>query len=287
MLITVEAAHPFFRRFIGLGRGLAKPFKWLERDLGRIGFKEEPAYYVLTSGLNAFAWSFSFFLLMAFLLSTRPQGIEVAPLVLPPTLVFCFMFSLFIYYPRIILKKIAERIDRNLVYALKDLRLQVSSGVCLFDGMTNVSKTNYGEISQEFEKVVREINAGVNEIDALERLGVRTESRFVKKSIWQLVNVLRSGASVTSALRGVVDSLTSHQQKLIRDFTQELNLWSLIYMLFAVIAPTLGTTMLVVLSAFGGSGVSRELFLAVVLVSFIVQGVIIGFIKNRRPVIHG
>ena len=127
----------------------------------------------------------------------------------------------------------------------------------------------------------------MSEIDALEKMGVRTESRFVKRTIWQLVNVMRSGASVVMALRNVVSSLVLYQQKQIRDFTQELNMWSLVYMIFAVILPTLGVTMLVVLSAFSQAGVSKGLFIAVIAVSFFAQVGVVGFVRSRRPIIYG
>lgn len=287
MLIQPEKGKVVTRRFRGVAKILARPFKWLPDDLMRLNMKTDAPHYLIMSFINAFLWAGFLFLLLLILLFVQKGQLDLkGPGMLGGVIFFAFM-GLFLYYPRILVKKLAEEIDKNLAYALKDLLLQVSSGVCLFNGMANVSVGGYGEISKEFEKIVRDINAGLNEVDALERMSVRTESRFVKRTIWQLVNVMRSGASMIGALRNVVDSLILFQQKQIRDFTQELNMWSLVYMIFAVILPTLGVTLLVVLSAFSKVGISRELFIAVILVSFFAQAGIIGFVKNRRPVIYG
>jgi flagellar protein FlaJ len=275
-----------FRRLVGLSGLFSQRARWLKSDLPRVGVDVLPQIYLLACFFNAVFWGLAVSGLLLFLLSRQQDKIPWNTIVLSGAAIFITFLFLFLYYPRILVQKRAGQIDRRLAFALKDLLLQVSSGVCLFNGMTNVSKAGYDEISDEFDKVVREINAGVNEVDALERMGLRTESRFVKKTIWQLVNVMRSGSSVAGALRSVVGSLILFEQKLIRDFTQELNLWSLVYMIFAVIAPTLGTTMLIILSAFGGAGVSKELFIAVLIVSFFAQASIVGFVKNRRPVIN-
>ena len=286
MMLAQPDKFRSFRRFVGLAGIFSKRAKWLKNDLPRVGVDVLPQIYVLACFFNAAFWGMAISGLLLFLLSRQQDKMPWNTIVLSGAAVFITFLFLLVYYPRILVQKRAGQIDRGLAFALKDLMLQVSSGVCLFNGMTNVSKAGYDEISDEFDKVVREINAGVNEVDALERMGLRTESRFVKKTIWQLVNVMRSGASVSGALRSVVGSLILFEQKLIRDFTQELNLWSLVYMIFAVIAPTLGTTMLIILSSFGGASVSKELFIAVLLVSFFVQASIVGFVKNRRPVIN-
>ena len=287
MILQPEKGKNVTRRFIGIGQLISRPFKWLDSDLVKIGMKTSKSHYFLMSFINALIWSVSLFALLFVLLYVQSGE----PALMGPGLlggvVFLIFFGVFLYYPRVLVKKRAENIDKNLAYALKDLLLQVSSGVCLFNGMANVSVGDYDEISKEFDAVVRDINAGMSEIDALEKMGVRTESRFVKRTIWQLVNVMRSGASVVMALRNVVSSLVLYQQKQIRDFTQELNMWSLVYMIFAVILPTLGVTMLVVLSAFSQAGVSKGLFIAVIAVSFFAQVGVVGFVRSRRPIIYG
>ncbi len=191
-----------------------------------------------------------------------------------------------IRYPTIMSGKKAEQIDKNLVFALKDMLLQVSSGVSLYRAMVGVSKADYGLISQEFKQIVKKVNAGKSMEDALQELAISTKSEYLKRTSWQLVNTIKSGSSLKRVLRSIVDDLTLEQHSKIRDYAHELNLWSLIYMLFAVAVPTIGAVMLVLLSSFAGMGVGPGFFIAFVVICFFIQVVLIGFIKARRPVVN-
>ena len=63
-------------------------------------------------------------------------------------------------------------------------------------------------------------------------------------------------------------------------------MWSLIYMLFAVAIPTIGSVMLVILSSFAGMGLGKPFFIVFICICFFIQFVLVGFIKTRRPVVQ-
>ena len=196
------------------------------------------------------------------------------------------IFIALIRYPKILAGKKAERIDKNLVFALKDLLLQINSGVNFYNAIVNIGKSNYGLISKELTKVAREIKAGKPVEKALEVLAIQTGSDYLKKTIWQIVNSLRSGSSLKGALKNIINELVDEQKGKIKNYTHELNLWSLIYMLFAVAIPTIGAVMLIILSGFAGVGINKATFVSFVVLTFIAQIIIIGFIKTRRPIVN-
>ena len=150
---------------------------------------------------------------------------------------------------------------------------------------SNVSKAGYGEASKEFEQLAQFINTGMSVDKALERLALHTKSDFLKRTAWQLNNAIIAGASLQGALQALVDDLTLDQKDKIRNYSQELNLWILLYMLFAVAVPTIGATMLVILSSFAGFGIEQNMFVAFIIICLIIQGMLIGFVKTRRPVV--
>tara|TARA_Y100000310_G_scaffold343799_1_gene453092 strand:- start:4018 stop:4275 length:258 start_codon:yes stop_codon:yes gene_type:complete len=82
----------------------------------------------------------------------------------------------------------------------------------------------------------------------------------------------------------LIDDLTLDQRNRIKKYAAELNLWSLLYLLFAVAVPTIGATMLVILSSFAGFGVTQGFFIIFISICFIIQLILIGFVKTRRPV---
>ena len=84
-------------------------------------------------------------------------------------------------YPRILSGKTAELIDKHLVFALKDLLLQINSGVTLYNGLVNVVKEGYGQASKELEKVAKDVSCGIPIDKALEKMALQTKSEFLRK----------------------------------------------------------------------------------------------------------
>jgi flagellar protein FlaJ len=210
------------------------------------------------------------------------QLVSIGPGLLIAILILLVQFV----YPRILSRSVADKVDRELIFALKDMYIQINSGISLFDAMCNVSKSDYGHVSEEFELAVREITAGESEENALERLATKTKSNYFKKALWQIITAMRSGSSTAGALRSVIDVLIGYQHRMIKNYASELNFWILMFMLVAATIPTLGVTLSVILSTFGSAGITPLLFTEFILASFIAQAVMIGFLKSRRPEVY-
>lgn len=296
-VVKPKAAARLMRPVIGISYFLGGLVPGMKYDLEESGL--ETGEYMSAAIVNTALFSFLIFLLVVFLgtakgffglsriLVSLPDLLAFAKVtVLPTVVVFAALFAFFLYYPKLLLRKSAERLDKDLVFALKDLLLQIDSGVSLFDGMVNISRADYGTVSDEFRAVVQDINTGTAEDRALEKLAMRTESEFLKKSLWQIITALRSGSGAQKALDSVLIVLEKNQRDQIKSYTQELNLWSMIYMIFAVAVPGLGTTIMIIMSTFAGVQITEGLFVTMIGTCVFVEVVIIGFIKVRRPSVH-
>ncbi len=132
---------------------------------------------------------------------------------------------------------------------------------------------------------MNEINTGKSEISALERLARENPSLYFRRVMWQLVNSLKSGADIGDTIKNLVDTLSEDQRISIKKYGSALNPMALMYMLFAVIFPTLGITFLLVISSFIGIGFDVQwILLGILGFLLIFQFMIIGLIKSRRPV---
>jgi archaeal flagellar protein FlaJ len=199
---------------------------------------------------------------------------------------FFLLLALFLFYPAILVRKCVESIDRDLVYALKDLQIQISSGVSLFEAMKNLSGSEHGFVSEEFRNVVQDINAGEAQDVALEKLALKTESEFMKKTIWQIVIALRSGASLQGTVKNLVDNMRQYQSAKVKSYTQEMNLWILLYLIVAIAIPSLGATLITVLSSFSSGQMREPVFLALLAACFLGQYAIIKYVKLSRPLVY-
>ncbi len=278
----------FRRPLLPIVRTLEKFFPTLEHDIFRAKLEMDTKEYLNAAIINI-AVAAVLFTGLFLSLSIRVQGkslVESIPIALAAGVGSALLVGMILSrYPSIIAGKKGEEIDTYLVFALKELLLQVSSGVSLYHAIRNVSNQNYGAVSKEMKLVVKDVNAGISMKQALEHLALRTQSPFLDRTVWQLVNAIRSGASIQIVLRSIIDDATMDKKTRIRDFAGELNLWGLLYMTFAVAVPSIGLTMMIILSTFGGGGIGPPMFIAFVCVCFVLQIIIIGLVKSRRPVV--
>jgi flagellar protein FlaJ len=290
VLLPFHTIDEMGRRMRGLGRILSLMRPSLKKELDGIEVKLDPGSYAVGSFFSALVYGVIFFLL-SYLLLFFLGGLAPDLMLRVPILVgfgfFVIFFLLHLVYPSIILKKIAVREDKDLLFALREIMLGVNSGVPLFDSLKNVSIGNYGYVSDDFTMVVKDIENGKSEKEALKALVLRTESEYLRRAIWQMVNALESGASMTTALPGIVSALENHTYRMIRSYSSNLNFLMLIYMLIAAAIPSLGITFLVLLSAFSGFGVSVDKILGLIFGAAIGQVIMIGYMGSTRPAIFG
>lgn len=276
------------RRFQNLIRIILRIFKFLPDALKKADINlnaEEYLANVIGSCLIYFV--FFSFLLFAIFYFIRELVLSKAVAYggLLGLVVGFLVFALALFYPRIIARKKGEKVERSLVFALKDLLLQLESGASVHKAFYVLSKSGYGELSKEFGRAVKEINKGVSVASALRNISERVDSDYLKKTTWQVTNSMVAGTSFKIALRNIIKDLILEQQYKIKNYAQELNMWSLVYMLVAVALPTIGVTLLIILSIFAGFGITQEMFFLFLAITFVIQFLIIGIVKSRRPLV--
>jgi len=290
VLLSFKAMDGIGRKMRSVGKiiNLFRPS--LAKEFDGLGIDLDPRSYCVGSLISALVYGFLFFG-MAFAIMYASPNFDMG-MKLRISLAVGFAFTsvflmLHLIYPSILVKKAAVREEKDLLFALREIMLGVSSGVPLYDSLRNVSLGNYGYISDDFADVVKQIEGGVSEKDALRVLVLKTESEYLRRALWQMINALESGASMSTALPGIVDALENYTYRKIRSYSANLNFLMLIYMLIAAAIPSLGITFLVLLSAFSGMGVSVDKILGLIFGAAIGQIVLIGYMASTRPEIFG
>lgn len=286
MPLPYDKVKSITEHFLGIGENLSKMFPSLEFDLEQSGFEISPRRWM---SIALFAFMFYFILIFGLvMLVTIVAKIEFSRSVIVSLFAGLgigggsFMFLGF--YPKLSAQKKVNDIEKNLPYVLHHILVQVRSGVPLYDTLVSIAKGDYGTMSREMRKVVNEINTGKSEAEALEKVTRETPSFFFRRVMWQLINALKSGADVGVTMKEIVENLAVEQRVAIKKYGAQLNPLALMYMLFAVIFPTLGITFLIVLSSFTGMKFSLELVLTGITgVIVLFQFMFIGLIKSRRP----
>ncbi len=272
------------RLFLPIGVFLAKLSPNLESTLAQLGIKISAEEY---SAIVAFLTMFFF---LMFFIPVTLVGYFVRPIseVIPVSFVGGILFSSIILfysmaYLRLEMSKKRKLLEKDLLFALRYLYIRIKSGIPLYDAMVGVAYGDFGEVSKEFKKTIKEITAGINEIEALENMALRNPSLYFRRIIWQITNNMRAGADIADVLESITTSLVKEHKILIRKYGSELNPLILLYMMFSVVIPSLGITVIVVMSAFSGIEVPVYLFYLIPIFVFLLQFVFISLIKNKRP----
>ncbi|MCA9485885.1 MAG: type II secretion system F family protein [Nanoarchaeota archaeon] len=206
------------------------------------------------------------------------------------SLVISLMLSAFMYFSRVAYPSIYNHkkqvdLERNLIPALQDMLVQLNSGVPMFSIMVNISSTDYGELSKQFKVMVKEINAGMPQVEVLERIGDRNPSEYFRRALWQMSNGLRAGSDITVVIEDTVKSLIEEQYIQIQDYGNKLNPAIMFYMLSSVILPALAITFLTLITSMIdlGSTTSKLIFVGMFIAVMFAQVMFLGVIKSMRP----
>lgn len=286
MLYSLNNAKRFSEKYLFIGRMLSKIIFTLKYDLQKAEINIDVERYCLASLVSALMYGLLFiFVGMAFgvIITKSFTTTTIGFMALFALGAFFFMLFFHLLYPKLAARQIAGMIDQDLLFALRTMLIQLSSGTSLFETIKSVSKSNYGQVSAEFALVLKDINSGMSETAALEKLAYKTKSEVLKKTAWQLITTIRSGGSLTTALNSQVESLVTQQMDAIKNYSAELNLWTLIYLMIAAAMPSLGITFLVIASSIGGSGIGPEAVLLIVVLSLAVQLAMVFLIRAKVP----
>ncbi|MFH1239806.1 MAG: type II secretion system F family protein [Candidatus Diapherotrites archaeon] len=268
--------------FLGLGAGLSKALPYLEMELIQAKFDVDPKRYASVMIFLGIVYFIFFFGFIALVLSRFTELYLLLAFTISAVLSFMIFMQISLY-PKMVVKKKIRDLERNLIFALRTMLIQIKSGVSLFDSMTTIANGDYGALSAEFKGAIDEINTGTIEEFALQKLATNNPSLYFRKAIWQIVNGMKAGADVSTVLTESVATMGREQKIAINTYGNQLKVFSLIYMMIGVIVPALGLTFLIVLGSFPQVEIGENLFWALIGFVGVAQFMYIGMIKSKRP----
>lgn len=280
--------------FEGMGYRLSKISPHLGKDLSTSGMKLSAQEYGSIMAFSFFFYTAVFSVLMVAVLSKFvTTSSRIGTLSIPHYIVVGICIGIMvgflvvvqmIAYPKIRTKKRVRDIEKNLVFALRTILVQLKSRVSLFDSLYMIASTNrYGQLSVEMKKAVDKINTGIDEEDALQELAVNNPSPYLRKALWQIVNGMKAGADVSDILTESVSSMTREQQIEIENYGNSLKILSLVYLMLGVIIPALGLTFLIVIGSFPKMKISEFMFWGLLGAILLAQFMFVGLMKSKRP----
>ena len=195
------------------------------------------------------------------------------------------MFYVFIlYYPQIKEQQNYSDINQELPYALRHMGIELKAGKGLHDSMITIRDAEYGSLSLEFNRALEEIKFGKSTEDALLDMSHRIKSQGLSIAIQQIISTLRVGGNLSNSLNIIAKDITFDMNIKLKEYSQKLNSFILIYTFIAILAPTIALVMLMAGSTVIGDVISSNLLLTIYTLFFPIIIIFMGvFIKKLEP----
>ncbi len=267
-------------------QGVAAKHKGLEQSLKEQGINESVTSFLkrmlFASVIVAFSIGVVAFILFLHL------GLVIAFAALVGLVVgvaaFEFSFKAFINYPS--KKKVSngKDIERNILFASRDLIISLRSGMPLFNAMVSIS-TGYGAASREFAHVVEKVQLGESLEQAIDETASESKSASFRKLMIQASVSIKAGSNIVDSLQEIVDDLSRERVIQLHAYGQKLNAIAMFYMLFGVILPSMGIAVVTILTTFIALiVVTPELLYGVLVGIIFLQIVFLQMIRSSRPI---
>lgn len=258
-------------------------FPMLKRDLRIAHLPYTSLEYVNKNLKITLIYSFLFTILFFFVLKKA----ELSLFLLVP--VFMILFILFFEFSIISIKsKIRKRereIDREVLFVGKYLLVKLYSGRPLLNALIETASSR-GITPKYIKEIVDDIGTGSTIEDALNNAMIYSPSDKLRKILFHINNALQLGIDVTKPLESVLEEITKEDELEIKKYGKKLNTLVIFYMLAAVILPSLGVSIFIVIASFVGFSISLNGLLVLVFFIVVLEFIFITLFNSIRPMVN-
>ncbi|MGM5485257.1 MAG: type II secretion system F family protein [Nanobdellota archaeon] len=262
---------------------LASRLPELEEKLRRAQMKDNASYFlkkiITVSIMTSVAVCLLFF---APILDSMGKSILPAVILMP--VIAVVMFSYMSKIPDFYIIKTEKKVTKELMFALKFLLIELESGIQVYNAFKNIRK-QYPVIGRFFGEVVDRVDYGKSIDEALNSVVKSCPSEKLKMIFAQVQNSMKTGADLATALGTTADQFTREQKIEVDEYSKKLNPIAMFYMIIAVIFPSIGFIMLIIISSFIGFQIDLKVLLMIVGAIGFMQFMFISMVKTIRPAV--
>ena len=258
-------------------------FPTLKSELRIAHLPYTPIQYVNKNLKITTIYAFFFTILFFFVL----QKAKLSLLLLVP--IFAILFILLFEYSFLNIKaKIRKRereINKEVLFVGRYLLVKLYSGRPLLNALIETA-SGRGVASKYVKEIVDDINTGNTIETALKNAMIYSPSDKLRRILFHVNNALQLGIDVTKPLESVLEEITREEELEIKKYGKKLNTLIIFYMLAAVILPSLGMAILIVVASFINFPINLKSMLLFTFFIVVLQFVFITMFKSIRPMVN-
>lgn len=200
-------------------------------------------------------------------------------------ILYILIFNYFLLSVKAKIRKREREIDKEVIFIGRYLLVKLYSGRPLLNALIETSESK-GIASKYIKEIVGDIDTGSTIEDALNNAMVYSPSDKLRKILFHVNNALQLGIDVTKPLESVIEEITREEELEIKKYGKKLNTMVIFYMLSAVVIPSLGMAMFIVISSFINFPIDLKTMLVFVFFIVVLQFVFIALFKSIRPMVN-
>ncbi len=252
----------------------------LKKQLRMAKLDTTPEDYIKKSLKSSLMMGFFAFAMIFFLMGKDHPSL-LMPIIIG-LIVVKLMYDLSIKKILVRILKRGKEIDRDVLFAGRFLLIKLNSGKPLINAIQEASE-GFGATTEYFRDIMRNIEMGTPLEVALEEGSEYCPSEHLRKILFQISNALKIGVDVTNFLESILDEIAEHQLTEIVRYGKKLSSLTMFYMLAAIIVPSLGMTMFIVVASMMNIPLGMLTFSGIIFFLFILQFIFITLFKAARP----
>ena len=261
---------------------ISNRFKGLDMKLKQAGMPDTKDEFLKKTTLVAGYTTFAIFMIFFLFFSRMELKTKIIILIFGIPLLFLVIFSYMMKIPDAYIKRLEKEINKEIIFAGRFLIIELESGVSLYQAMINVGNT-YDYVGKYFRDIIQKVKVGTPIEEAINEAVETVPSENMRKIFWQILNALKTGSDISNSVNSVIEQIIREQQIDVKEYGRKLNPLAMFYMMIAVIIPSLGMTMLIVLATFMGLSLNLGVLFAIVGLLGFIQFMFVAIIKSSRP----
>ena len=222
--------------------------------------------------------------ILLLLMLFKSYGVSLLLLFLLGPVIFVLVFFFLINIPFVYISQREKEINKNVLFAGRYLLVKVQSGEPLFGSLIGVAKS-YGATGEVFNEIVQDIHFGAKIEDAIDKSIKNNPCPNLRKILWEISNSIKTGSDMTKSLSVILDGINEEYFTEIEKYGRKINSITLFYMVLAIIVPSLGITMLSIISSFVGIIIPLNVLYFIIFIIAFVQFMFISLYKSIRPAV--
>ncbi|RJQ16812.1 hypothetical protein C4573_01980 [Candidatus Woesearchaeota archaeon] len=255
----------------------------LKKKIKLSGIHTTPQEFVAKNLKNSLVLALCMTILSVFFILKKHGSFVWIPVVFVLFTLGFFHFMMKVLDAAIIKRR--KEIDQEVLFAGRYLLIKLNSGMPLVNSLIEASKS-YGASDKYFKDIVRDIELGTPIEEALENAMKYTPSKKFKKILFQINNALRIGIDVTDSLEAVLDEIAQEQLLEIQRYGRKLNSFTMFYMLIAIVIPSLGMTLAVVIASITNIAITLPFLMVILFFLIVLQFFFIAMFHSIRPKVN-